>query len=115
MIKVDSEQDEKKEKAEAPKQDATAGSSAPNESQKLADEAEAFCMDLEKFFRRAFGDVPKASDLGQIRAQQAVVRDLVHSFTVRRNPARAILNSLRPSPANATNLKTRRSAPKPIF
>jgi molecular chaperone GrpE len=80
MIKMDSEKaDEKNEKkAEAPKADATAGSSALNESQKLAEEAESFCVDLEKFFRRAFGDVPKASDLGQIRAQQATVRDLVH-------------------------------------
>ena len=83
MIKVDSEQTEEKndKKVEAPKADATAGSAALSDSQKLAEEAEAFCSDLEKFFRRAFGDVPKASDLGQIRAQQATVRDLVHRAT----------------------------------
>lgn len=77
MIKVNSEKADEK-KAERPKEDATAGSAALNASQKLADEAEAFCIDLEKFFRRAFGDVPKATELGEIRAQQATVRDLVN-------------------------------------
>jgi molecular chaperone GrpE len=56
----------------------TAGSARTNESQKLAEEADNFCADLERFFRRAFGDVPKATELGEIRAQQATVRDLVH-------------------------------------
>jgi molecular chaperone GrpE len=64
-------------KADAPKADATAGSSAQSPSQKLADEAEAFCSDLERFFRRAFGEVPRAQDLGEMRAQQATVRSLV--------------------------------------
>jgi len=44
---------------------------------KLAEEAEAFCADLERLFRRAFGDLPKASDIGELRAQQAGVRDMV--------------------------------------
>lgn len=59
------------------KEDETAGSAALTPGQKLADEAEAFCADLERFFRRAFGEVPKATELGEIRAQQATVRDLV--------------------------------------
>src|SRR4051812_10248778 len=78
MIKAEQKPDAKNEAAKAaPREDATAGSSARNESQKLADEAEAFCADLERFFRRAFGEVPRSTDLGEIRAQQATVRDLV--------------------------------------
>ena len=76
MTKVENEP-EANEK-EAPKQDATAGSAAPSANQKLAEEADAFCADLERFFRRAFGEVPKAVELGEIRAQQATVRNLVH-------------------------------------
>ena len=78
MIKAEHKHDSKNEAEKAaPREDATAGSAAQNESQKLADEAEAHCADLEKFFRRAYGEVPKATDLGEIRAQQAAVRSLV--------------------------------------
>ncbi len=85
MIKIDPEKSESAgakpgQPAEHPghKPEETAGSAAASASQKLADEAEAFCADLERFFRRAFGEIPKASELGEIRAQQATVRDLVH-------------------------------------
>lgn len=43
----------------------------------LAREAEDFCAALEKFFRRGFGDMPSSTDLTEMRAQQASVRDLV--------------------------------------
>ncbi|MCY3020505.1 MAG: nucleotide exchange factor GrpE [Planctomycetota bacterium] len=45
--------------------------------EELADETEACCADLERFFRRAVGDLPSAADVGEMRAQQATVRDLV--------------------------------------
>ena len=44
---------------------------------KLADEVETFCTDLERFFRHAFGDMPKAIEIGELRAQQSAVRDFV--------------------------------------
>jgi molecular chaperone GrpE len=80
MIKVNADQkpDSKVDAEKSAREDATAGSAARSESQKLADEADAFCIDLEKFFRRAYGEVPKSTDLGELRAQQATVRDLVH-------------------------------------
>lgn len=78
MIKTESEKAAEAEKQAAPRQDETAGSAAQTESQKLGDEAENFCADLEKFFRRYVGEVPKASELGEIRAQQATVRSLVN-------------------------------------
>lgn len=78
MIKAEQKPDTKSDGEKAvPKEDATAGSAALSPAQKLADEAEAFCADLERFFRRAFGEVPKATELGEIRAQQATVRNLV--------------------------------------
>jgi len=43
----------------------------------LAEEADSFCADLERFFRRAFGDLPKAADLCELRAEQATVRDML--------------------------------------
>ncbi len=71
-------------KAEREKQDAqtrpgeTAGSAAPTAKTKLTEEADAVCADMEKLFRQAFGEVPKASQLGEIRALQATLRDLVN-------------------------------------
>lgn len=62
----------------ASKYDATAGSEAPSNSQKLTDDADAFCADLERIFRRAYGEVPKAAELGELRAQQATFRSLMH-------------------------------------
>ncbi|HYG73576.1 MAG TPA: nucleotide exchange factor GrpE [Planctomycetota bacterium] len=80
MIKAETEKAGVKENEEPKprKSEETAGSAAQTPSQKLAEEAEAFCQDLERFFRKTVGEVPKASDLGEIRAQQATVRDLVH-------------------------------------
>lgn len=40
-------------------------------------EAEALCASLERVFRRAYGDMPKSSDLAEVRAQQAAIQDLV--------------------------------------
>lgn len=74
MIKTDAKQERKDE----PRHNETAGSAAPTPKQKLTEEADALCGDLEKLFRRVFGEVPKASDLGEIRAQQAAIRDLVN-------------------------------------
>jgi molecular chaperone GrpE len=54
-----------------------AGSARLSESQKLTEDAELFCAGLEQFFRRVIGEVPKATDMGEIRAQQAAVRELV--------------------------------------
>jgi molecular chaperone GrpE len=55
-----------------------AGAKTPFASrQRLAEEAEGFSKGLEKFFRRALGDLPSAADVTEIRAHQATVRDLV--------------------------------------
>lgn len=54
-----------------------AAAQAPAAAPRLADEAEAFCADLERFFRRAFGSLPKSADVSELRAQQATVRDLL--------------------------------------
>jgi molecular chaperone GrpE len=43
----------------------------------LADEAEDLCAELERFFRGQFGEIPAATDLGELRAQQAGIRNLV--------------------------------------
>lgn len=78
MIKAESDKVTENEKSAAPKQDETAGSSAQTESQKLNEEAELYCGELEQFMRRYVGEVPKAAELGEIRAHQAAVRNLVH-------------------------------------
>jgi molecular chaperone GrpE len=54
-----------------------APASPPPEPRTLADEAEEFCASLEQFFRRTFKELPSASDLAEIHAQQAAARDLV--------------------------------------
>lgn len=56
----------------------TAGSSAPTSKSKFNDDAEALCNELEKMFRRAYGEIPKANDLGELRAIQAMLKNLVH-------------------------------------
>ena len=56
----------------------TAGSAAPSARQRLAEEADALCTDLERFFRRGFGEVPKANDLGELRVHQASIRELLN-------------------------------------
>jgi molecular chaperone GrpE len=60
------------------RQDETAGSAPSSARERLAEEAEALCADLERFFRRGFGEIPKASDMGELRAHQASVRELVN-------------------------------------
>ncbi len=61
-----------------PKADEVAGSSAPTGASKFADDADGLCNEIEKLFRRAFGEIPKASDLGDMRAVQAMLKNLVH-------------------------------------
>src|SRR5438270_540967 len=78
MIKTDPQKANPAATNDPPIHTETAGSAAQTPRQKLADEAEAFCADLERFFRRAYGEVPKATELGEIRAQQATVRDLIN-------------------------------------
>ena len=84
MIKSDAQkpdsgsETQQKNDGKPSRQDSTAGSASLNDRQKLAEEAENFCADLERFFRRSFGEVPKAADLGELRAQQASVRELVN-------------------------------------
>lgn len=56
----------------------TAGSSAPTNASQLAGEAEALCAEIERLFRRGFGEISKASDLGELRAIQAMLKNLVH-------------------------------------
>ncbi|HEY3319406.1 MAG TPA: nucleotide exchange factor GrpE [Planctomycetota bacterium] len=67
---------------EAPKAEPAAAKKEPSKveaarKEDLASEAEDFCTDLERFFRRAFGEMPKATELGELRAQQATARSLV--------------------------------------
>lgn len=59
------------------KAEQSAGCAAPTDASKFNDEVEGLCADMEKLFRRGFGEVPKASDLGDLRANQAMLRDLV--------------------------------------
>jgi molecular chaperone GrpE len=75
MIKIDPKSEKRDD---TPRHTEVAGSAAPTPKQKLMEEADALCSDFEKLFRRVFGEVPKASDLGEIRAQQASIRDLVN-------------------------------------
>jgi molecular chaperone GrpE len=79
MIKINPEKPETKAATDGPKSgenDAVAKAEAARK-QRLADEVEVFCADLERTFRRAYGEVPKASDLGELRAQQSTIRELV--------------------------------------
>lgn len=64
--------------ANAEKEKAEAAKPGRPRQQVFAEEAEEFCQDLDRFFRQAFGEIPKMSDLGEIRARQATVRDLVN-------------------------------------
>jgi molecular chaperone GrpE len=63
------------------KADETAGSAAPTEVSRIAGDAEALCGEMERLFRRGFGEIPKAGDLGELRALQAMLRNLVHRAT----------------------------------
>ena len=55
----------------------TAGSAAPDAAQKWNYEAETLCIEMEQLFRRAFGEVPRATDLGDLRALQSMLKNLV--------------------------------------
>src|SRR5258705_12038044 len=63
---------------EEPKAEETAGSAAPTSASKFADEAEGLSAEIERLFRRAFGEIPRASDLGELRSIQAMLKGLVH-------------------------------------
>lgn len=82
MIKVEHDPvnagGEQKEKAAQSGETKAVGGEPLSESKRLADEAERLCLDMERCFRRGFGEVPKASDLGELRAQQSTVRSLIH-------------------------------------
>jgi len=65
-------------KADDPKAEETAGSSAPTNASNFNDEADGLCTEIEKLFRRGFGEIPKASDLGELRALQSMLKGLVH-------------------------------------
>jgi len=67
--------DETKEESRA---EETAGSSAPTTASKFSDEAEALSSEMEQLFRRAFGEIPRAAELGELRALQAMLKGLVH-------------------------------------
>lgn len=43
----------------------------------LAEEVEQLCSSLEKFIRAKLGGMPSSMDLGELRSQQAAMRDLV--------------------------------------
>lgn len=64
-------------RVEDPKAEETAGSAAPTSASKYADEAEGLSADIERLFRRSFGEIPKASDLGELRSLQAMLKGLV--------------------------------------
>ena len=43
----------------------------------LAEDAEAFCANMERFYLGVLGKLPSAAEMGGLRAQQAAARDLV--------------------------------------
>lgn len=55
----------------------SAGSSAANAADKWIDEADNLSGEMEKLFRQAFGEVPRASELGDLRALQMMLKNLV--------------------------------------
>jgi molecular chaperone GrpE len=55
----------------------TAGSAASTAVRQFEEEAELLCSDMEKLFKRAFGEIPASTDLGEMRALQAQARTLV--------------------------------------
>src|SRR5690242_10200462 len=59
------------------KAEETAGSAAANAADKWNDEADNLSGEMEKLFRRAFGEVPRAADLGDLRALQMMLKNLV--------------------------------------
>jgi molecular chaperone GrpE len=41
-------------------------------------ESEALAIDIEKMFKRSFGEIPKAADLAELRAIQAMMKSLLY-------------------------------------
>lgn len=67
-----------KAEPEADQQDQNAGSAASTAASTIKDEAEQVSADIEKLFRRGFGDIPKSTDLSELRAIQATMKHIVH-------------------------------------
>jgi len=67
-----------KAEPEAEQQDQNAGSAASTAASTIKDEAEQVSADIEKLFRRGFGDIPKSTDLSELRAIQATMKHIVH-------------------------------------
>jgi len=67
-----------KAEAEPDQQDQNAGSAASTAASTIKDEAEQVSADIEKLFRRGFGDIPKSTDLSELRAIQATMKHIVH-------------------------------------
>jgi molecular chaperone GrpE len=66
MMKTDSEPDQ------------VAGSETPTAASAIKDEVDALSGDIEKLFKRAYGEIPKATDLAEMRAIQATMKNLLH-------------------------------------
>jgi molecular chaperone GrpE len=58
--------------------DQVAGSESPTAANTIKDEVEALSGDIEKLFKRAYGEIPKATDLAEMRAIQATMKHLLH-------------------------------------
>jgi molecular chaperone GrpE len=53
------------------------GAPSATEALSLEEEAEAFCVSLEKYVRGKLGGMPTSLELGELHAQQAALRDLL--------------------------------------
>ncbi len=78
MIKADTDAPIPSQGSVAPEAGAAAGenNSSAGATHKLAKDAEALCADLERFFRSSFGDMPKSTQIGELRVHQAAIRNL---------------------------------------
>lgn len=72
MVKADVERDEQNSGEQ------TAGSAASTVVSGIKDDAETLSTEIEKLFRRSFGEIPKATDLSEMRAIQATLKHLIH-------------------------------------
>ena len=85
--------------------------SAADTAESLAQEAAEFCASLDKFFRRGFGDMPKSSDLAELRAQQASIQDLVRRSLANSETAAQRLSALTTERDQHQDAATRARAP----
>lgn len=67
-----------KAETEAEQQDQNAGSAASTAASTIKDEAEMLSADIEKLFRQAFGEIPKSTQLSELRGIQATLKHVVH-------------------------------------